>query len=332
MTDRGEVDDVTKYLVSEDDEKKGSFRRTATAFHGHIRSSASSSASSSSVWPAEAGRYHLYVSYGCPWAHRTLIMLKLKGLEHAIGVTFLGHKMDGVWGTDSYAGWLFAESRPDPLHENVRSTMDLYRINDPNYSQKKLSVPILWDKKTNKIVNNESSEIIVMLNEEFNEFAKHPELDLRPKVLRQRMEEVDSFMYPCINDGVYRCGFAKTQEAYDAAIVKLFDALDRVEQILSKSRYIAGDQLTLSDIRLFPTVFRFDYVYHTHFKANKKRIVDYPHLFAWAREIYQTGDIADTINLKETIDHYFWSHMTINPTRIIAAGPTIDWDGPHRRG
>jgi len=207
---------------------------------------------------------------------------------------------------------------------------DLYLSVAPDY-QGSWTVPVLWDKKTKTIVNNESSEIIRMFNYEFNEWAENKTLDLYPKDLRTQIDEVNSWIYPNINDGVYKCGFAKSQEAYSNNVKILFESLDKVEQMLSKSRYLLGNSLTEADIRLWTTVLRFDPVYFTHFKTNIRRIVDYPNLYGFVRDIYQTDGLKDTFNLYETKHHYFESHRMINPYGIVPEGPLIDYDLPHNR-
>ncbi|EDQ84315.1 uncharacterized protein MONBRDRAFT_34752 [Monosiga brevicollis MX1] len=307
-----EGSDQNKFGVSEEEAKAGAFRRPPTAFHDTI---------GSEKYPAEAGRYHLYVAWACPWAHRALLMRSLKGLEDVISVTMLGWFLE--WPDDGrpYRGWPFTKEDPDPLHPEFEYLHDVYNLAQPGYPYKKLSVPVLFDKKTQTIVNNESSEIIRMFNSQFNDLAKRPELDLEPADLESAMTEIDELVYPNINDGVYRCGFAGSQEAYDTACTKLFDALDKVEALLGKQRYLCGDRLTLSDIRLVTTLLRFDIVYHTHFKCNKRRVVDYPNLWGYTREIYQMEGVSATFNPLETKKHYFGSHRKINPLGIVAQGP-----------
>eukprot|EP00043_Microstomoeca_roanoka_P000349 m.27523 g.27523 ORF g.27523 m.27523 type:complete len:388 (+) comp10263_c0_seq2:79-1242(+) len=316
--------DQDKYAVSNDDARKGAFKRPTTAFHDRI------TADGSSDFPAEKDRYHLYVSWACPWAHRTLLLRALKGLEDVISVTVLGWFVN--FSEDQpYRGWPFSENDPDPLHPDFKYLHDVYRLTDKDYPHKSISVPVLFDKKTQKIVNNESSEIIAMLNSEFNEFAKNPDLDLNPADLAEAQDRINGLVYPNINDGVYRCGFASSQEAYDNAVEKLFDALDQVEQLLDKQRYLCGDRLTLSDIRLFTTLLRFDIVYHTHFKCNKRKLKEYPNLFAFTCELYQMPGVKETFNPTETRKHYYGSHLKINPTGIVAAGPPIEFHLPHNR-
>jgi len=317
--------DQDKHAVSAEEAKKGAFKRPATQFHDKI------SADGSTDYKAESGRYHLYVAWACPWAHRTLMTRALKGLEDAISVTMLGWRLE--WPTDGrpYRGWPFTKEDPDPFHPEWEYLHDLYRSVDPDYPHKSITVPVLFDKKTKKIVNNESAEIIAMLNSEFNAFAKNPDLNLAPAALEDKMKEIDDIVYPKINDGVYRCGFANSQEAYDTAFEKLFEGMEEVEKVLSKNRYLTGDKLTLSDVRLATTLFRFDMVYHTHFKCNKKRLVDYPNMWAYARDIFQMKGVADTFNPLETRKHYYGSHLQINPKGIVAHGPELDFNEPHGR-
>eukprot|EP01147_Barroeca_monosierra_P000859 gene860-4131_t len=317
--------DQDKFAVSEEAARKGAFKRPATAFHHRV------TADGSSGFPAEANRYHLYVAWACPWAHRALLVRALKGLEDVISVTMLGWFLDFPSNGRPYRGWPFTKEDPDPLHPEFTHLHDVYLLADSNYPNKSISVPVLFDKKRQTIVNNESAEIIDMLNSEFNAFAKNPTLDLNPEHLKEQQEKINALVYPCINDGVYRCGFAATQNAYDNAVVKLFDALDDIEVILEKQKYVCGDQLTLADIRLVTTLLRFDIVYHTHFKCNKKRIKDYPNIFGYTCDIFQLPGISATFNPTETRKHYFGSHLKINPTGIVAAGPRIEFTLPHDR-
>jgi putative glutathione S-transferase len=299
------------------DIKDGEFVRKAASFRNKI------TADGSSGFKAEPNRYHLYVSYACPWAHRTLIVRNLKGLEDVITVDVVDHFL----GTD---GWRFNDQVPGATQDRVNNfhfLSELYKQSEPQYDGR-FTVPVLYDKQNKKIVNNESSEIIVMLNKEFNEFAKHPELDLYPEELQQKIEEVNGWIYDGINNGVYKCGFATTQAAYEKNFVALFEAMDRVEAILAKSRYLTGDKLTLADIRLWTTLVRFDPVYYGHFKTNKKRLIDYPNLWRFTRELYQMPDVKRTVNMDHIKKHYYGSHKSINPTGVVPAGPEIDFDAP----
>ncbi|XP_077990859.1 glutathionyl-hydroquinone reductase YqjG-like [Glandiceps talaboti] len=303
--------------------KKGEFVRKPAAYHSEI------TADGSSGFKAEADRYHLYVSLACPWAHRTLIVKKLKGLDDVISQTvvdwFMGEK-----------GWNFTDEKAkctkDPIFDAKYISEIYFKVN-PDYTGR-FTVPVLFDKKTNTIVNNESSEIIRMFNTEFNEFCKTEEqkkLHLYPEHLKEKIDEVNEWIYPYINNGVYRCGFAKTQEAYDDAVKLLFEHLDKVEGILSKSRYLTGDEITEADVRLFTTLIRFDTVYVGHFKCNKKRIMDYPNIWGFVRDLYQTDGIADTVDQEHIQNHYQQSHTSVNPHRIVAIGPDLDFSAAHGR-
>jgi len=303
--------------------KKGEFVRKPTAYHSEITSDGSSG------FKAEANRYHLYVSLACPWAHRTLIVKKLKGLDNIISETvvdwFMGPK-----------GWNFTDQKPkctkDPIF-GAEFLSEIYFKVNPEYTGR-FTVPVLFDKKTNTIVNNESSEIIRMFNTEFNEFCPTEEqkkIHLYPEQLREKIDEVNDWVYPNINNGVYRSGFAQTQEAYNDAIKPLFEHLDKAEEILSKNRYLTGNQLTEADIRLFTTLVRFDTVYVGHFKCNKKCIRDYPNLWAYVRDLYQTSCIGETCDQEHIQKHYQESHTSINPAGIVAVGPDLDFNAPHDR-
>ena len=273
---------------------------------------------------AEPGRYHLYVSLACPWAHRTLIFRKLKKLEEVISVSVVHHYM----GKD---GWTFlAEdgATGDTLY-GFDFLHQIYTRADPAYTGR-VTVPVLWDKKEETIVSNESSEIIRMLNSAFDEWGD-ASLDFYPKPLRGEIDRVNALVYPSINNGVYRVGFATTQEAYEEAFRKLFLALDQLEDRLSRQRYLIGDRLTEADWRLFTTLARFDPVYVGHFKCNLRRIADYPNLSNYLRDLYQAPGVSDTVNLRHIKSHYYGSHTTINPTGIVPAGPEIDYSAPHNR-
>ncbi|EPS71606.1 hypothetical protein M569_03151, partial [Genlisea aurea] len=310
--------------------KTGAFVRTPSVFREFV------SRDSNSRFPAQSGRYHLYVSYACPWASRCLAYLKIKGLDHAISFT----SVKPVWGrtkeTDEHMGWIFPASdaeepdaEPDPINEAL-SIRALYELASANYSGK-YTVPVLWDKKLKTIVNNESSEIIRMLNSEFDGIAENPTLDLYPPHLQPQINEVNDWIYDGINNGVYQCGFAKKQEPYAQAVEKLYEALDRCEEILGKQRYLCGDAITEADIRLFVTLIRFDEVYAVHFKCNKKLIREYPNLFNYTKDIFQTGGVGSTVNMEHIKKHYYGSHPSINPYGIVPHGPNIDFAAPHDR-
>ncbi|EGR0061659.1 TPA: glutathione S-transferase family protein [Vibrio vulnificus] len=267
----------------------------------------------------ESGRYHLYVSLACPWAHRTLIFRKLKGLEEHIDVTVVCPDMLSD-------GWKMG--LPEPLFGHTK-LHQIYTQAKPDYTGR-VTVPVLWDKKTNTIVSNESSEIIRMFNSAFNQLTGNQD-DYYPDSLREVIEEWNAFIYPNINNGVYRCGFATTQEAYEEAYYALFSALDRVEHHLATHRYLAGSQMTEADWRLFTTLIRFDAVYVGHFKCNQKRIADYPHLNGYMKELYQIEGIAETTDFYHIKRHYYFSHIGINPTQVVPLGPDLDLDSDHAR-
>ncbi|MBO6538259.1 MAG: glutathione S-transferase family protein [Rhizobiaceae bacterium] len=273
---------------------------------------------------AEPGRYHLYVSYACPWAHRTLIFRKLKKLEDIISVSVVHHFM----GED---GWTFEEgdgATGDTLYGN-KFLHQIYTKADPEYSGR-VTVPVLWDRKQETIVSNESSEIIRMLNTAFDEWGD-ASLDFYPEPLRPEIDEINDLVYGAINNGVYRTGFATTQEAYEEAYGELFKALDVVEGRLAAGRYLVGDTLTEADWRLFTTLVRFDAVYYSHFKCNRQRIGDFPNLSNYLLELYQMPGIAETVNMQHIKHHYYASHESVNPTRIVPLGPELDFNAPHDR-
>ena len=324
---------------------KGAFKRPSTAFHDKI------SEEKDAKYPAESGRYHLYYSSACPWyvifilitiiikmkiiirCHRVLVMIGLKGLDDVISKSDVEPNLKGL-GDEEYVGWEFSDKYPDPLHKNTKSVWDIYKIHDKDYPNKSLTVPILFDKKTEKIVNNESAEIIAFLNNAFNKFAKTPDLDLNPddEKLQEIMLKWNDIIYPGLNDGVYRCGFARSQEAYDDSIVKIFNTLDEMEKQLAKTRYLCGDKLTLTDVRAWVTLIRFDVVYFTHFKCNLKMISkEYPNIWGYTREILQTGTVKATWKQQYTKEHYFGSHLKVNPLGIIPKGPIVNFDEPHGR-
>jgi len=270
-------------------------------------------------FPAEADRYHLYVSLACPWAHRALIFRKLKGLEKIIPVTVVQpHMLEN--------GWEFED--PEALY-GFTCAHQLYTKADPKYCGR-VSVPILWDKKTETIVNNESAEIIRMFNSAFNELTGNT-ADYYPEALRADIDDINAFVYDNINNGVYQCGFATGQAAYEEAFDSLFAALDELEARLAKRRYLVGQQITEADWRLFTTLIRFDAVYVGHFKCNRNGISDMPNLWNYLRDLYQQPDIAETVNFEHIKQHYYYSHTSINPTRIVPKGPYLDFTLPHNR-
>lgn len=311
---------LAQFSAETDDD--GRFVRQVSAFRRAVKDEPGAE------FPPEAGRYHLYVSYACPWASRTLVVRALKGLEDAIGVTIVDPVRDE-------RGWRFGDGsaehgEPDPLH-GWTYLSEGYKQTDPSFDGR-VTVPVLWDTKTNTAVNNESSEIIRMLNSEFNAFARHPEVDLYPEELRDEIDALNDRIYDTVNNGVYRSGFASTQRAYEEAVTELFASLDWLEGILAERRYLTGDQLTEADWRLAMTLFRFDPVYVGHFKTNLRRIVDLPNLWAYTRELYQHPGVRETVNFDHIKRHYYVTHPQINPTRIVPLGPIIDWDEPHGRG
>jgi putative glutathione S-transferase len=296
----------------------GRFVRQDTTFRERI------TADGSSRFRAEPHRYHLYVSYACPWAHRTLIVRKLKGLEDIISVSVV----DPIMGP---GGWEFSDGPgcvPDDVN-GVSYLREIYLLAKPDYTGR-VTVPVLWDKTNRTIVSNESSEILRMLDREFDRWSDQA-LDLYPERLRPDIDAVNQLVYDNVNNGVYRAGFATTQPAYEEAVESLFGTLDTLEQRLGQQRYLVGKQRTEADWRLFTTLVRFDAVYHGHFKCNLHRLADYPNLWSYTRELYQVPGVAESVNLDHIKRHYYGSHRTINPTGIVPKGPDIDWQAPHDR-
>ena len=303
----------------------GKFRRTAAKFRNWITADGRAGASGRSGFKAESGRYHLYVSYACPWAHRTLIFRKLKGLQDHVGISVVHPDMlsDGwTFNTDN------AGANGDMLY-GLPFARDIYTKADPTFSGR-VTVPILWDKERETIVSNESSEIIRMFNSAFDGMTGNTD-DYWPIALRDDIAPVNDRIYDTLNNGVYKSGFATTQAAYDAAVYPLFDTLDWLEQRLSKQRYLMGDTLTEADWRLFTTLVRFDPVYHLHFKCNLRRLVDYTNLWAYTRALYQWPGVAETVNMEHIVRHYHYSHESINPHRIIPINPQINFEAAHER-
>ena len=305
--------------------KDGHFVRTETAFHGYVTADGSPRPKGKGGFPAEAGRYHLYVSLACPWAHRTLIFRKLKKLDSVISISVtaavLGKK-----------GWEFG-TEPGATLDTVNGKpilADVYVLADPHYSGR-ASVPVLWDKKQRTIVNNESSEIIRMLNSAFDAFSD-VRTDYYPEPLRPEIDRINALVYDTVNNGVYKSGFATTQSAYEEAARTLFQTLDQLEDRLSRQRYLVGKQITEADWRLFTTLIRFDAVYYSHFKCNLRRIADYPNLTNYLRDLYQVPGVAETVNLDHIKRHYYISHRNVNPTGIVPIGPLLDFTLPHDRG
>jgi putative glutathione S-transferase len=301
--------------------ESGEFVRHQTSFHSQIRIDGSTD------FAPEIGRYHLYVSNACPWAHRTLIVRKLKGLEEAISFDVVDPVLPNT-------GWSLNGSAPGATGDTVNDFQDLrgaYQASNSNF-EGAITVPVLWDKQTRQIVNNESAEILRMFNSEFQHCASNRDLDLYPEDKREQIDELNDWIYPGINNGVYRCGFATKQAAYSRAFKELFSALDRAEEVLASSRYLTGSELTEADVRLFTTLVRFDAVYVTHFKCNLRRIVDYPNLWGYTRDLFQTKGVAETVDMRHIKIHYFVSHRQINPSGIIPDGPALDFESPHGRG
>lgn len=310
------------------DSTGGRFQRHDALFRNWVTADGSPGPSGRGGFRAEPGRYHLYVSWACPWAHRTLIFRLLKGLEDMISVSYTRAYMGPEsWSFEPDQGRLFrAEGEED---EYVDYLYELYRLVDPGYDDR-ATVPVLWDKQQQTIVSNESAEIVRMFNSAFDQVGATP-LDLCPEDQQEEIAELNEWIYPTVNNGVYRAGFATTQEAYEEAVWPLFESLDRLEERLSRRRYLTGERLTEADIRLFPTLVRFDSVYVGHFKCGLRRIVDYPNLWGYTRDIYQTGRISETVNIDQNKRHYYGSHDTINPTGVIPVGPILDFNAPHDR-
>jgi putative glutathione S-transferase len=305
--------------------RDGRFNRPDTVFRNWITRDGRPGPSGRGGFAAETGRYHLYVSYACPWAHRTLIFRALKGLTEHVSVDVV-HPFLGP------DGWTFDRDFTGATGDRLlakRMLREIYLESDPKATTR-VSVPVLWDKANGTIVSNESSEIIRMFNSAFDHITGNGR-DFWPEPLRPAIEAVNARVYAGLNNGVYRAGFARTQEAYDEAAAEVFETLDWLEGRLERSRYLMGDRLTEADWRLATTLFRFDPVYHGHFKCSRRRLVDYPNLWGFARELYQHPGVADTVRFDHITRHYYMSHETINPRRIVPIGPAIDWLQPHGR-
>jgi putative glutathione S-transferase len=300
-------------------DNKGEFNRMPTRFRNWI------TADGSSGYPAEANRYHLYVSLACPWAHRTLIMRSLKGLQDIISLSIVDPYMgENGWKFSDYPGCI-----PDTVN-HTEYLRDVYIKANSEYTGR-VTVPILWDKQNHTIVNNESREIIRMLDWEFAAYSQS-ELNLCPDDIKDTVDQTIDAIYQPINNGVYRSGFASTQSAYEAAVTELFEHLDHWENVLGKQRYLCGNHLTEADICMFTTLIRFDAVYYGHFKCNLRRIVDSPNLWNYLKDIYQYPGVAETCNLDHIKRHYYVSHSHINPTQVVPQGPILNFDEPHDRG
>jgi len=306
------------------DSTGGRFARSESQLRNWITPDGSAGPSGEGGFKAEPGRYHLYVSLACPWAHRTLVMRKLKGLEDMVGVSIVNPYM-------GENGWSF-EPGPGVVADPVGGADYLYQVYlraRPDYSGR-VTVPVLWDLERGTIVNNESSEIIRMFNSAFDGVGARPG-DYAPAELLPEIDAINARIYDTVNNGVYKAGFATRQETYEEAVTQLFATLDELEAKLSRQRYLVGERITEADWRLFTTLVRFDAVYYGHFKCNLRRLVDYPALWAYTRELYQWPGIADTVDFGHIKGHYYRSHPTINPTRIVPLGPVIDFDEPHGR-
>jgi glutathionyl-hydroquinone reductase len=317
------VEGVWKDVPRDTRKTGGEFVRIESAFRDRV------TADGSSGLRAEAGRYHLYVALSCPWAHRTVIYRAMKGLERAISLS----AVDPHMGPN---GWTFSD-RPGCVPDTVNGASYLYEVYvkaQPGYSGR-VTVPVLWDRKTGTIVNNESSEIIRMLNREFDAYAERSLPDLYPEALRSEIDRWNELIYPTVNNGVYRAGFAAAQDKHESAVRALFDTLAMLERHLATNRYLCGERLTEADWRLFPTLVRFDLVYHYHFKCNLARIRDCPSLWAYTRELYQYPGVAQTVDLEQIKEHYYRSQVWVNPTGVVPLGPVLgaaDFSEPHGRG
>ncbi len=296
--------------------KSGAYVRPESAFRHRIGDGANSKhGNTDAQYPAAAGRYRLFVGMSCPWAHRTLVVLALKGLEDAIAITRVSPSPEA-------GGWIFDEPFQPQPDVACQSLAQFYAQTQPGYSGRN-TVPVLWDSETNTIVNNESSEIIVILNEAFNDCGGSADVDLYPKALRGSIDDWNEKIYPAINNGVYRCGFAQTQAAYDEAVNALFGMLDEIDGVLASQRYLCGSQLTLADIRLFTTLIRFDVAYFGIFKCDRRRIVEYPHLSGYLRDIYQLPGVADTCDIPAVKRDYYGNLFPLNPGGIVPTGPDL---------
>jgi len=316
------VEGVWKDLPRDTRKTGGEFIRPESVFRDRV------TADGSSGFKAEAGRYHLYVSLACPWAHRTVIFRGLKGLEKAISLSIVDPLMD-------VNGWTFSE-RPGCIPDTVNGASYLYEIYlkvRPDFSGR-VTVPVLWDKTLGTIVNNESSQIIRMLDREFDPFVEGGTKslpDMVPEELRPEIDRWNELIYRTVNNGVYRAGFATAQEKYERAVGELFATFETLERHLAKSRYLCGDRITEADWRLFTTLVRFDAVYHYHFKCNLRRLRDYPNLWAYARELYQVPGVEATVDMWHIKEHYYRSQKEVNPSQIVPVGPIVDFSEPHGR-
>jgi len=302
----------------EEQSKTGEFKRQEDAFRGWVKQDGAT------PFKTERGRYHLYVSLACPWAHRTIILRKLKGLEDAIGMTVVDPVRDD-------RGWAFRNGpghTEDPVN-GFKFLSEAYLATDAGY-QGRVTVPVLWDKQTNRIVSNSDDDLLRMLNSEFSKFATN-DYDFYPSDLRDEIESINQLVYERVNNGVYRAGFATQQRPYERATKKLFETLDQLDARLMVRRYLLGQRMTEADWRLFPTLIRFDAVYYGHFKCNLRRIIDYPNLWPYLCDLYQHDGVAETVNFDHIKRHYYMTHGQINPTGIVPLGPLLDLNAPHAR-
>ena len=302
----------------EEQSASGAFKRQGDAFRDWVRPDGST------AYRAERGRYHLYVSLACPWAHRTIIFRKLKGLEDVIGMTVVDPVRDE-------RGWAFSEGpghSVDPVN-GFKFLSEAYHATDPTFTGR-VTVPILWDKQTKRIVSNSDDDLLRMLNREFADFTTN-DYDFYPTDLRDKIDAANKLIYERVNNGVYLAGFASKQRPYEIAARRLFETLDKLDAQLARQRYLLGKRITEADWRLFPTLIRFDAVYHGHFKCNLRRIIDYANLWPYLRDLYQHPGIAETVNFDHIKRHYYMTHAEINPTRIVPIGPMLDLDEPHGR-
>jgi len=303
----------------------GKFVRSDAGFRNWVTVDGSAGPTGDAGFKAEAGRYHLYISHACPWANRAAIFRKLKGLENAISLSVVDHFMGSE-------GWTFNEEEGAGTTDDLFGSTRMHQIYTKAKSDYtgRVTVPVLWDKQNGTIVSNESSEIIRMFNSAFENVTDDKQ-DFYPEPLRDQIDVVNERIYHTVNNGVYKCGFATTQEAYEEAFSPLFETLDWIEDILSKQAFLVGDQITEADWRLFTTLVRFDPVYVGHFKTNKKRIADYPNISNYTRQLFQWPGVSETINMDHIKKHYYGSHETINPTRVVPVGPEINYEQPHDR-
>jgi putative glutathione S-transferase len=310
---------ILKAQFPKEQSEEGEFKRQDDVFRKWVTEDGASG------FPAARGRYHLYVSFACPWAHRTIIVRKLKKLPGVIGMTVVDPIRDD-------RGWAFRDGpghSSDPVN-GFRFLSEAYTATDQNY-RGRVTVPVLWDTVTKRMVSNSDDDLMRMFNSAFNRFTES-QLDLYPEDLREEIDRLNAFIYQNVNDGVYQAGFATSQTVYERAVRRLFDALDTLDTRLSTRRYLFGSRIVETDWRLFVTLVRFDAVYHGHFKCNIRRMIDYPHLFGYLKDLYQHEGISDTVNFDHIKRHYYMTHDDINPTRIVPLGPAQDLTAPHGRG